>query len=328
MIEVLDCTLRDGAHVNEGKFAMSDFSLILKALNRVKVEYVELGFLEPGHPLDARSYFSSISDMSMVVDELGFSDQKYGFLLRTDRCKIDEIQKSENLEFCRIAMYPEHEEEIQKYAKKIIDIGYQLFVNPIGITTLTRKQIVRIIEICNQVSVDALSIVDTNGALDKKLFLNILELFESRLNPSCAIGIHLHENLNRSQLLIECLLENKSEDRNYVVDASLNGMGRIPGNLPLELLLMLLNDYRGNENDVSALYEVIQHLRDKFFEKNKWGYSIIYAESARLNISRSYPEFFQSQGIGTSEIARYLSIINKTKKKFRYDKDFAISLIR
>ena len=47
MIEVLDCTLRDGSHVNEGNFSKGDFSLIFNALNKVAVDYVEVGFLEP-----------------------------------------------------------------------------------------------------------------------------------------------------------------------------------------------------------------------------------------------------------------------------------------
>lgn len=328
MIEVLDCTLRDGAHVNEGKFTKSDFKFIFKALNKVKVEYVELGFLEPGHPSKALSYFKSVSDMNNLVSEFGYCDQKYGFLLRTDRCKIDEIRESEKLKFCRIAMYPEQEGEISKYAKKIKDNGYQLFINPIGISTLTRNEIVRIIENCNEVNADTLSIVDTNGALDKKSFLNILELLELRLDPNSSIGVHLHENLNRSQLLIEFLLENKSDDRDYVIDASLNGMGRIPGNLPLELLLLTIEDFRKGQGEIRDLYEVIQQLRDKYFDENPWGYSIIYAESARLNINRSYPEFFKSQGMDTSEIIRYLSEVNKTKKKFRFDINFASRLIR
>ncbi len=328
MIEILDCTLRDGSHVNEGKFSKGEFSLIFNALNKVAVDYVEVGFLEPGHPSNALSYFNSLSEMSKIVDEFGYSGQKYGFLLRTDRCEIDAIKKSEKLAFCRIAMYPEHEDEVRKYAKEIIDNDYKLFINPIGITTLTRNQIVRIIEVCNDIGVDALSIVDTNGALDKKIFLNTLKIFESRLDPSCAIGIHLHENLNRCQLLVECLLENKSRDRNYIIDASLNGMGRIPGNLPLELLLLLLKDYRNKENDVRDLYGVIQQLRDKYFNMSRWGYNIIYAESARLNINRSYPEFFESQGMDTSEIVKYLSVVNKTEKKFRFDKHFASKLIK
>ena len=66
MIEILDCTLRDGAHVNEGKFTKVDFSLIFEALNKVKIDYVELGFLEPGHPSDALSYFKSIADSCIV----------------------------------------------------------------------------------------------------------------------------------------------------------------------------------------------------------------------------------------------------------------------
>ena len=105
-------------------------------------------------------------------------------------------------------------------------------------------------------------------------------------------------------------------------------MGRIPGNLPLELLLLLLKDYRNRENDVRDLYGVIQQLRDKYFNMSRWGYNIIYAESARLHINRSYPEFFESQGMDTSEIVKYLSAVNKTEKKFRFDKHFASKLIK
>ena len=55
------------------------------------------------------------------------------------------------------------------------------------------------------------------------------------------IGIHLHENLMKSSALIYHSIESSIEkNRTLILDGSLSGMGRDPGNIPTELLFQIM----------------------------------------------------------------------------------------
>ena len=63
----------------------------------------------------------------------------------------------------------------------------------------------------------------------------ITELVDHNLNNDIRLGLHLHENMSLSCSLVQMFLE-KNLKRSITIDGSLFGMGRIPGNLPLELI--------------------------------------------------------------------------------------------
>lgn len=43
-MKILDCTLRDGAHINAGKFGEKNIKAIIKGLINAKIDIIELGF--------------------------------------------------------------------------------------------------------------------------------------------------------------------------------------------------------------------------------------------------------------------------------------------
>ena len=77
------------------------------------------------------------------------------------------------------------------------------------------------------------------------------------------ISFHAHNNLQQALINTAKAIELGA----YSVDASVFGMGRGAGNLPIELLLKYLNK---NNNEYLNLIE--KYYLD-FFEKYKWGYN-------------------------------------------------------
>tara|TARA_A100001015_G_scaffold320863_1_gene448871 strand:- start:3097 stop:4092 length:996 start_codon:yes stop_codon:yes gene_type:complete len=327
MIKILDCTLRDGSHINKGLFDESDIEMILLALEHSLVDYVEVGFLEPGHSEKALTYFDNISNIDGIIEKYGNSSQSYGVLLRTDLCSIDLIEPSKLINFFRIAMYPEHINDVIRYANRLKECDYDVSINPIGVSNLSFNQINELITLCNEIEVNTFSIVDTNGALGIKKFKQIFEMAHHGLNNDIAIGLHLHENLNQSQSLVYAALNYEINDRDIIVDASINGMGRVPGNLPLELLMQQLCELELKKLDPRCIYSAATTLRRKYFKKNPWGYQINYAESARLNINRSYPEYFEKFNLPVTKIINLLHKVSKSDHAARFNKSFAKNLI-
>ena len=56
-IKILDCTLRDGIHVNKGNFGINNMKKIIKDLVKSKIDIIEIGFLQDKGPHSSDSAF-------------------------------------------------------------------------------------------------------------------------------------------------------------------------------------------------------------------------------------------------------------------------------
>ena len=129
------------------------------------------------------------------------------------------------------------------------------------------------------------------------------------------IGLHLHENLGLAYSLAQDFLDMKSSDRNCVIDASMLGMGRVPGNLCLELIMDYMNREQGGLYDVNP---VLDGIDDHIVELKKieaWGYNTAYALSAKYNLHRNYAEYLVGKGrLRAKQINQILGSIEDSKK--------------
>ena len=65
-------------------------------------------------------------------------------------------------------------------------------------------------------------------------FRNKLNLINHLLNKSIKRGIHLHENVNLAFSSAQTLIETNAIDEEVIIDTSVSGIGRAPGNLKTE----------------------------------------------------------------------------------------------
>ena len=327
-MKLLDCTLRDGAHVNAGHFSSNDISMLNSSFGKANVDFVELGFLEKNSDVLATSYYSSIEKLDQVIDRCGHENSKYGFLMRPDRCELDTLTVSQKLSFVRIAFYEEHIKDLEKYIKKSQDLGYIVSLNPIGITTLTRDTLQKILYLCNSFSLNIFSIVDTHGALRIPEFSDLLDFVRQELDTTINIGLHFHENLSLSQALLATALSKPGVKERLIVDSSVTGMGRIPGNLPTELVIENFRNEFSTFKDPEPIYDVIPILLKKFYSSNPWGYNYLFGKAANLNVNRSFPEYYIQKNAEELEILRILNKIADTKKGARFDENLADQYLR
>ncbi len=69
----------------------------------------------------------------------------------------------------------------------------------------------------------------------KSDLLRIYSLLEHNLDKSIVIGLHLHENLSLSYSLAQESIGMRNVNREWVIDGSLMGMGRGPGQFVLRI---------------------------------------------------------------------------------------------
>lgn len=321
-IKILDCTLRDGAHINKGKFGKENIFLILQKLAEVKIDLIEVGFLQNTIFDKDSSIFDSIDYIDKILEDIDKIESKFGIMLRTDRCDFEKIKKTKNIDFIRIALYKEHLSDVKRYALKAQNLGYSVYLNPIGVTKYSLEEIKNILQELIVLNPKGISIVDTFGSLTSENFSKFLLLFDEIIPKNIEIGIHLHENLSLSLSLALQAVTILSH-RNIIIDSSILGMGRIPGNLPTELLTFNLKNNQYNTDFLYSLIDIIKEYR----KNNEWGYNPIYAYSAIINIDRTYPEYFFEQGFSTSDNIKLQKLIKENNYGEKFNSIYAQEVI-
>ena len=200
--------------------------------------------------------------------------------------------------------------------------GYKVFCNPINIMGYSDAELLILLEKINKVHPYAFSIVDTFGSMMENDLLRIYSLVEHNLDKAIKIGLHLHENLGLSYSLAQRFIGIKSSERECVIDASLCGMGRVPGNLNIELMMDYMNRFQGGYYNLSPVYDAINDYIEDLKSIEAWGYSTAYALSAKYNLHRNYSEYLLSKGKLRAKDINFILASIAESKKAAYDKDY------
>ena len=103
-------------------------------------------------------------------------------------------------------------------------------------------------------------------------------------------------------------------------------MGRIPGNLPIELIADYMNDTLGCHYDMDEMMDAIQDHIAPIKGDPAWGYTPAYFLSARYNLHRNYAEHFLSKGdLTVRDINHILAGLDRSKAT-AFDKAYADGL--
>jgi 4-hydroxy 2-oxovalerate aldolase len=152
-------------------------------------------------------------------------------------------------------------------------------------------------------------------------------LIENNLDKSIVIGLHLHENLSLAYSMAQDFMAMCSNNRNCVIDGSLLGMGRTPGNLCIELMINYLNKYYNKTKyNINPVLEAIDEHIIRIKKLESWSYSDAYALSANYNLHRNYAEYLLQKGdLHTKNINHILSQIEDIKKT-AFDEEYISDL--
>ena len=201
----------------------------------------------------------------------------------------------EGIEMIRITAHDYDIKEGMDFAREVKNKGYKLSINPINIMGYSDEQILWIINQVNEIKPYQFSIVDTFGSMKRRDLDRIVSLVDNNLDRSIRVALHLHENMSLSCCLAQNFID-KHLNRPIAIDGSLMGMGRIPGNLPIELIADYCNEYSDKAYDIDFLMDAIQEYIAPIKGQAEWGYTPAYFLSARFNLHRNYAEHFFGEG--------------------------------
>lgn len=296
-LKLLDCTLRDGGYVNDWKWGYHNARAIIRFLTKAKVDFVEVGFLRnvDGYDEDI-TVCNTIEELNRLLPET-VGSTKYSAMAMRSNYDINKLSpySGQGIEMIRITAHDYDIEEGMDFARMVKEKGYKLSINPINIMGYSDEKILWIIKQVNSIQPYQFSIVDTFGSMKRRDLDRIVSLVDNNLDKNIRVALHLHENMSLSCCLAQQFVD-KHLNRPVAIDGSLLGMGRIPGNLPIELIADYLNDYTDSAYDIDYMMDAIQEYIEPIKGKSEWGYTPAYFLSARFNLHRNYAEYYLGKG--------------------------------
>ena len=315
-IKLLDCTLRDGGYINNWAFGKATIEDIIFSLAHSKIDIIECGFIRRVNSNPDTTTFSSMEDLAKHIKQKK-AGTKYAAMIECHNHIEDLIPENDGhgADIIRISFRKNDWNEAKEQIKKIMDKGYKVFVQPVGITNYNDKELKRLINEINDLKPDAFYVVDTLGLMNLKELKSRLYLVDKNLAQNIWLGFHSHNNLQMSFANAQELMFIANDKRKIIIDSSCFGIGRGAGNLPTELIVNYINKNLGNKYYLTPIMDIIDKHILSIYASNKWGYYLPYFISAISSCHPNYVAYLnEKEMLSINSIWKILSLIPDEKR--------------
>lgn len=323
-VKLLDCTLRDGGHLNKSKFGEAVIGEIICGLEKTRVDYIEIGFLREENIGTDHAAADAIGELEERFCLTGEDTTEYAVMIQEDQYPVDKLPPYRKglIRRIRVSFHDYDKEAGLEYCREVLKRGYICHVNPINITGYDDREVLELVHEVNTMEANVFTLVDTFGSMTKDDLVRLFSLVDNNLSTDIAIGFHLHDNMQMAFSHAQMIVESASAKREIIIDGSLLGMGREPGNLCIELMMEYLNRKTGSLYDVNVALDLIDVHIMRLKEKYPWGYETAYALSAQYKLHRTYAEYLiKKQKLKTKQIKQILGMVERSKRS-RYDERY------
>lgn len=277
-VKVLDCTIRDGGCTNGWRFDMDLVQQTVVALDRAGVDIVEIGYQTAEGVYDRGAVGAwRFCDEDVLRRAVEGVDVRLSCMIDMGRFSASDLRPAADsvVDVLRIATYGADIDQAVELAHAAIDVGYEVHVNVMAVSTNTPQEVDAFLEALARSQVTDVAVVDSFGALYPHHVRYLIRKYKNWLRPDQRVGVHLHNNQGVAFANTIIAIEEGAD----TADATIFGMGRGAGNCPLELLLMYLDDPGHDPRALFPLLERYAELRDAI----RWGYHPAYAITGWLN---------------------------------------------
>lgn len=285
-ISVLDCSLRDGGYYTDWDFSDSLVTTYLDSVSRLPIDAVEIGYastLEPGYfgkyryltPRTtswAKDRLAPHQDLALMLDEKSVERADAARLLAGHDGIVDLV---------RIAVAPARIGRAARLAELLRDSGFRVGLNVMYLSTYWHD--LRALTDLEEAAeyAEAVSLVDSFGACTPdQVFQAIQSVGE--LLPDTRIGFHGHDNLG---LAFANSLSAAGAGA-HVIDGTVTGIGRGPGNTKTEALMVAADSSRTGRVDYEALQQGIEAFSE-LQNEHQWGTNLAYMISGASGLPQN-----------------------------------------
>lgn len=312
---ILDCTLRDGGYYNDWDFSFDLVKHYVDAMVAAKIDIVELGFrtLQSTQYLGATAYTTDafierltipqslqLAVMLNAKELLNAADQRTA--IRSTFARRANSQVS----MVRIAANRNEVALLGPAIEELHELGYEVALNLMQISEIALADITAFGQQAKSFDIAYAYVADSFGSLRPANLPPIMRALGDGFGT--AIGCHLHDNMSYALAnTIEAI-----DAGAVIVDSTIQGMGRGPGNVRTEYLVMEL----ARRGQTQAVVEPLVNLVEQEFAEMKktfgWGSSLYYFQSANLSVHPTYVmELTKDDRYSPSEIVTALDRLNE-----------------
>jgi len=316
MIKVLDCTLRDGGYINNWNFGGKNIKRMLNLLRDAEVDIIECGFLSNKNKYNYnKSIFDTIERVVKFIPQ-NKRKAKYVCMVNYGEYMLEDIPQYDgtSVDGIRVAFHKKDVEGAINFCRRIAQKGYMLFIQPMVTINYSDMELLKLIEVFNEIKPYAFYIADSFGVMKKSDLLRMFYLIDKNLDSGINIGYHSHNNLQLAFSNAQALVEVNTK-RTRIIDSSVFGMGRGAGNLNSELFIQYLNDTIDVDYKVYPLLQMIDEILNKIYAVHYWGYSLPHYLSSTCNCHPNYASYLADKNTLTvKSISEILATITVEKK--------------
>lgn len=299
-LQLLDCTLRDGGYYNAWDFDHDLISDYLVAMEAAGIELVELGFRTP----ELGSFVGAVGvSAESFINDLEIPKRlRIGVMLNAKDLIREESSPSDVIDslfigrqfsrvsFVRIASGVGEVPLISGAVSRLKSLGYDVGVNLMQVHNLNFDRIRDFGRWCHDNAVDFCYFADSFGALEPTQVGAVTEALKSTFEGP--IGCHFHDNKSLATANVFAAIDAGVN----LVDVTVTGMGRGPGNAKTEYVGPLLEDKGLIEFELDPVIGLIEKHFEPLLDRYRWGTNPYYLQSALANVHPSYVQRLLSDG--------------------------------
>ena len=326
-LKILDCTLRDGGYYNNWNFSIELINKYLKVMSDIKIDYVEVGFRSQDKK-EFRGACAYTTDEFLKNLKIPKTIKVAVMINGAELIKKDSLKKNisslnslfnkskhSKVKLVRIACHFSEISKVMPVASKIKSLGYKVAINLMQISDRSENEIQQFCKLAKKYDMDAIYFADSTGSLNRDQTLSVVKNFKK--NWKSDLGIHAHDNMDKAMENAMIALNNGV---NWI-DSTVLGMGRGPGNVKTENLVLELEKKFKRKVNYNSLFKLVENDFIPMRNKYGWGSNAYYYLSGLYGI---HPSFIQgmlsAKNFSSDEI---LAVIDNLKteggKKFSND---------
>ena len=126
----------------------------------------------------------------------------------------------------------------------------------------------------NEIHPYSFGIVDTYGAMYIDDVDRLYGLIDHNMKSDICINFHSHNNYQLSFAFAQEVIKLSNGTRQVIIDGTLNGVGKVAGNLNLELIVDFLVRKMHYDYEFDDILDMIDDYIYKYTLEHKWGYSV------------------------------------------------------
>ena len=317
-VEILDCTFRDGGYYTNWDFDGNLVNRYLASLETLGVRLVEIGFFSRNVKDYRGSHYYSraglINRMSIPSEiKLGVMINAAEFSYFNTDAELQNFLSllDKRLSFVRLACH-HHELETMRIVIPVLNqLGFDVGINLMKMETASDEVLAQFVSISNDYEVKWLYLADSFGSCTPQ-FVTTRFKYLRELGWSGSMGFHSHDNCGLAMANVFGAIDGDVQ----LIDSTILGMGRGPGNVKTEQLiaaLYLLEEPIASSLDgFLALYELVEEYFLPLQKQKKWGASIPYSVSAIKRIHPSFGQEMVRQNYSPASVINSLVRIGKS----------------